>query len=70
MLLTRKECQDIINDLHKIYDLVDYETIDSFKDKERIKIHFINTETGKNYEGIFEKGEKVTKTSFEFKEIV
>ncbi len=70
MLLTKKECVDIQNGLHKIYELVDYETKDSFSGRERIKLCFVDNETGKTYEGIFETGEKVTKTSFEFKEIL
>lgn len=68
MILTSKECKDIIDNLHKIHELVDYETIDSFKNKEKIRLHFINTETGKNYKGVFEKGEGITK-SFKYEEV-
>ena len=69
MILTRQDCEDILNDVHVEYHLISKETIDSFKNKDRIQLTFTNVEEVKNYQGIYEKGEGVTKKQFEFKQI-
>lgn len=69
MILTRKECEDILDDTHVEYNLISNDVIDSFKNRERIKLVFNSVEEVKTYEGIYEKGEAVTKTKFEFKQI-
>lgn len=69
MILPRKECEDILNDTHVEYHLVSKETLDSFKNKERIKLAFTKVDKVKNYEGIYERGEEVSKKQFEFKEV-
>lgn len=69
MQLSTEDCEKIKLDTHPKYNKHDSELKDNFKTKQRIWLQFEDIVSHEIYEGIYEIGESVTKTSFEFKTI-